>query len=64
MAPHHTSQTRQGTRTSRSTRPWTWDEAPAYDLTVDIVNEYLRGLFGNWNFMTEASHVQSPHFES
>jgi hypothetical protein len=32
---------------------WRWEDTPAYDLTVEIVNGYLVELFGNYNFYTE-----------
>jgi hypothetical protein len=30
----------------------TWDEVPAFDLTVGTVNAFLVHMFGNWNFFT------------
>jgi hypothetical protein len=37
---------------------WTfaeWDDTAVYDLTVAIVNTYLKELFGDYNFFTEVS---------
>ncbi|KAL2073993.1 hypothetical protein VTL71DRAFT_7771 [Oculimacula yallundae] len=31
----------------------TYDTTAQYNLTVEIVNQYLRELFGNWDFFTE-----------
>jgi hypothetical protein len=30
-----------------------WDETAVYDLTVEIVNQFLRETFGNWDFFTK-----------
>ncbi|KAL5316661.1 hypothetical protein ACEPPN_015710 [Leptodophora sp. 'Broadleaf-Isolate-01'] len=40
------------------TLDWThadWDSTARYSLTIDIVNTYLKSLFGNWNFYTQFS---------
>jgi len=31
---------------------WRWDQTSSYDLTVDIVDVYLKELFGNYQFWT------------
>jgi len=32
---------------------WTWDQTSIYDLSVEIVNTFLKEKFGNWHFFTE-----------
>ena len=31
----------------------TWDETAVYDLTLKIVDTFLKETFGNWNFLTQ-----------
>ena len=46
-----------------ATTDWTyaeWDETAVYDLTVAIVNTYLKELFGNYDFFTRVRYSGSP----
>ena len=38
--------------------PWTWDYFPHYDLSIETLNEFLTGLFGDYDFYTEVIPLQ------
>ena len=43
-----------------SSEQWSWDDVPSYRLTKTIVDDYLRGRFGDYpTFYTEVNFVAS-----
>ena len=39
-----------------SSQQWSWDEVPSYRLNKDIIDGYLREIFGNYRtFRTEVN---------
>jgi hypothetical protein len=36
-----------------------WHTIPAYHLTEEIVNEFLKSIFGYWDFYTSVSHLDA-----
>ncbi|KIN03046.1 hypothetical protein OIDMADRAFT_178777 [Oidiodendron maius Zn] len=40
----------------------TWDETAVYDLTLKIVNTFLKETFGNWNFLTQQPNSDTIQF--
>lgn len=48
-----------------TTQDWsnaTWDETAVYDLTVEIVNNFLKDTFGNWDFFTQKPNADTIKF--
>ncbi|CAG8948907.1 hypothetical protein HYFRA_00002033 [Hymenoscyphus fraxineus] len=42
--------------------PWTWDTTSIYDLSVEIVNEFLVEKFGKYHFYTEETNGDTIKF--
>lgn len=36
-----------------ATMPWLWDSIESYRLNPEVVDNYLKEKFGNWNFSTK-----------
>ena len=38
--------------------PWRYDYVPHYNLDEEIVNSYLKTIWGNYKYFVEVSHIR------